>query len=92
LQDQYITVYEALLEALTASAIDKEQFCEHLENQQNKPIAKNQTLLWLEFQVQDNNMIPHLKRKTQLSQSLYDDNFFQQIIKYKKNTTPSEQS
>jgi hypothetical protein len=22
----------------------------------------------------DNNMIPHLKRKTQLSQSLYDDN------------------
>jgi hypothetical protein len=24
----------------------------------------------------DNIMIPHLKRKTQLSQSLYDDNFF----------------
>jgi hypothetical protein len=24
----------------------------HLKNQQNKPIAKNQTLLWLEFQVQ----------------------------------------
>jgi hypothetical protein len=23
----------------------------------------------------DNNMIPHLKRKTQLSQSLYDDNY-----------------
>jgi hypothetical protein len=37
LQDQYITVYEALLEALTVSdtAIDKEQFYEHLENQQN---------------------------------------------------------
>ena len=54
MQDQYITVYEALLEALTVSdtAIDKEQFCEHLENQEYKPIAKNQTLLWLEFQVQ----------------------------------------
>ena len=54
MQDQYIAVYEALLEALTVSdtAIDKEQFCEHLENQQNKPIAKHQTLLWLEYQVQ----------------------------------------
>ena len=53
MQDQYIAVYEALLEALTVldTAIDKEQFCEHLENQQNKPIAKDQTLLWLEFQV-----------------------------------------
>jgi len=41
----------------------------------------------------DNNMRPHLKRKTQLSQSLYDDNFFLSADnKIKKNTTPSEQS
>ena len=54
MQDQYITVYEALLEAFTVSdtAIDKEQFCDHLDSQQNKPRAKNQTWSWLEFQVQ----------------------------------------
>ena len=54
LQEQYATVYAALLEALTVSdtAIDKDTFCEHLHSHANKPIAKNQTLLWLEFQVQ----------------------------------------
>ena len=54
MQDQYKTVYEALLESLTVSdtAIDKDTFCRHLDSHQKKPIAKNQTLLWLEFQVQ----------------------------------------
>jgi hypothetical protein len=54
LQNQYTAVYEALLEALTVSdtAIDKDTFCRHLDSHKNKPIAKNQTLLWLEFQVQ----------------------------------------
>ena len=35
---------------MSDTAIDKEKFCEHLDSQQNKPMAKNQTLLWLEFQ------------------------------------------
>ena len=54
LQEQYATVYAALLEALTVSdtAIDKDTFCEHLDSHQNKPKAKNQTLVWQEFQVQ----------------------------------------
>ena len=54
MQAQYIAIYEALLEALTVSdtAIDKDTFCEHLDSHQNKPKAKNQTLLWQEFQVQ----------------------------------------
>jgi hypothetical protein len=53
LQDQYVVVYEALSEALTVSdtGIAKDTFCDHLESQQNKPIAKNQTFLRLEFQV-----------------------------------------
>ena len=40
--------------------------------------SKNILLIWKQGYVieNDNNMIPHLKRKTQLSQSLYDDNFF----------------
>ena len=53
LQDQYAAVYEALSEALTVSdtGIEKDTFCDNLENQQNKPIAKNRTFLRLEFQV-----------------------------------------
>jgi hypothetical protein len=53
LQDQYVVVNEAVSEALTVSdtGIEKDTFCDHLENQQNKPIAKNQTFLRLEFQV-----------------------------------------
>jgi hypothetical protein len=52
--DVHRKILEALLEALTVSntAIDKEQFCAHLDSQQNKPMPKKQTLLWLEFQVQ----------------------------------------
>jgi hypothetical protein len=40
--------------------------------------SKSILLIWKQGYVieNDNNMIPHLKRKTQLSQSLYDDNFF----------------
>jgi hypothetical protein len=52
-QDQYVVVYEALSEALTVldTGIEKDTFYDHLESQQNKPIAKNQTFLRLEFQV-----------------------------------------
>ena len=69
-KDQYTALYEALLEALTVSntAIDKEQFCAHLDSHQNKPMPKNQTLLWLEFQ-KLKNMKPR-----------YPDKFFREAM------------
>jgi hypothetical protein len=45
LQEQYATVFEALLEALTVpdTAIDKDHFCNYLEDQQLNITPKNQT-------------------------------------------------
>ena len=46
-------MFEALLEAFTVpdTAIDKDHFCNYLENQQLNSTPKNQTFQKLEFKV-----------------------------------------
>ncbi|CAC5365496.1 unnamed protein product [Mytilus coruscus] len=51
-QEQYETVFEALLELFTVSdtSIQKSAFCEYIQKQEHKTLPKNQTVFREEFQ------------------------------------------